>query len=187
MRHGNRVSADVLRDAARLARRDVRLADDIEQRGFAVVNVAHDGDHRCARFELLRLVLHVEFDLLDRRVDDAAAALAFFHFKPETVFGAKLLGDFLVNRLVHIGENAQLHQIGDDLERLLLELRGKFAHDNRRFDDDDFGGRRGDKFRLRRREPVLCGPLLAAAGPVCRPVWLAFPLLTAIWPGRLSR
>ena len=126
------------------------LANHVEQRRFAVVNVAHDGDDRRARFELFRLVLDVEFDFLDRRVNHAAAALAFFHFKPETVFGAKLLGDFFVNRLVHVGKNAQFHQIGDDLERLLLELRGEFAHDNRRFDDDDFAGRGRDKFGLRR-------------------------------------
>jgi hypothetical protein len=53
----------------------------------------------------------------------AGPTLAFFHFKTETVFRAKLLGDFFVNRLVHRGENAEFHQIGDDLERLLLQLR----------------------------------------------------------------
>ena len=67
-----------------------------------------------------RLVLGVEFDFLDGRMNHAGAALAFFHFKTETVFGAKLLGDFFVNRLVHRGKNAKPHQIGDDLERLLL-------------------------------------------------------------------
>ena len=40
------------------------FADDVEQRGFAVVNVAHDGDDRRARLEFLRLVLDVEFDFL---------------------------------------------------------------------------------------------------------------------------
>ena len=94
VRQGNRVSADVLRDAAGLARGDVGLANHVEQRRFAVVNVAHDGDDRRARFELFRFVLDVEFNFFDRRVDHAAAALAFFHFKTETVFGAKLLGVF---------------------------------------------------------------------------------------------
>ncbi len=149
-RHGNRVGADVLRDAAGFTPSDVRLANHIEQRCFAVVNVTHDGHDRRARFELFQFVLDVEFNFFDRRVNHPAAALAFFHFKPETVFRAELLGDFFINRLIHVGKNAQFHQIGDDFERLLLELRGEFAHDNRWFDDDDFAGRRRDKFGRRR-------------------------------------
>ena len=43
------VGADVLRDAAGLARGDVGLADRVEQRGLAVVDVAHDRDDRGAR------------------------------------------------------------------------------------------------------------------------------------------
>ena len=39
------VGADVLRDAAGLAGRDVGLADRVEQLGLAVVDVTHDGDH----------------------------------------------------------------------------------------------------------------------------------------------
>ena len=57
--------------------------------------------------EFLRFVLDVEFDLFDGRVDRAAAALAFFHLEPETVFGAELLRDFFVNRLVDVGKDAQ--------------------------------------------------------------------------------
>jgi hypothetical protein len=43
------VSADVLRDPARLAARDARAADMIEQRRLAVVDVTHHGDDRRAR------------------------------------------------------------------------------------------------------------------------------------------
>ena len=42
--HGDGVGADVLGDAARLARRDVGAADLVEQRRLAVVDVAHDRD-----------------------------------------------------------------------------------------------------------------------------------------------
>jgi predicted TPR repeat methyltransferase len=45
------VRADVLGDAARLAHRHARLADRVEERGLAVVDVAHHGDHRRARHE----------------------------------------------------------------------------------------------------------------------------------------
>ena len=47
------VRADVLRDAARFAGDDVRLADVVEQRRLAVVDVTHDGDDRRTRHELL--------------------------------------------------------------------------------------------------------------------------------------
>ena len=68
------------------------FADHVEQRGLAVVHVAHDGDHRGARLEVLELVLDVQFDLLDRGMDDAAAAFAFFDLEAETVFGANASG-----------------------------------------------------------------------------------------------
>ena len=49
--HGHLVGADVLRDAAGLARRDVGRADGVEQRRLAVIDVAHDGDHGRTRLE----------------------------------------------------------------------------------------------------------------------------------------
>ena len=46
--HFDLIGADVLGDAARLAGHDVGLADGVEQRGLAVVDVAHDGHDRGA-------------------------------------------------------------------------------------------------------------------------------------------
>ena len=51
----DRVRADVLRDAAGFALGDLRLADRVEQRRLAVVDVAHDRDDRRARREVLGL------------------------------------------------------------------------------------------------------------------------------------
>jgi hypothetical protein len=52
------VRADVLRDAAGFAGSDAAGADVVEERGLAVVDVAHDGDHRrprsCSRVVLGR-------------------------------------------------------------------------------------------------------------------------------------
>ena len=48
------VGADVLGDAAGLAGDDVGLADRVEQRRLAVVDVAHDGDDRRPRHEVAR-------------------------------------------------------------------------------------------------------------------------------------
>ena len=150
MWEGNRVRADVLRDAAGLARRDVRLADHVEQRSFAVVNVTHDRDHRRAGLEILGLVVQIHLDFFHRRVNHAAAAFAFFDFEAHAVFGANFLGHGLFNRLVDGGEDARFHQVGDDLEGLLLELIGQFAHHDRRLDADDLriGGQ--GNFGLRR-------------------------------------
>ena len=65
------VGADVLGDAARLAGRHLGLADGVQQRGLAVVDVAHDRDHRGARLELLVGVLELDLGLrLVGGVDD---------------------------------------------------------------------------------------------------------------------
>ena len=57
------VGADVLGDPAGLAGDDLGLADRVEQRGLAVVDVAHDRDHRRAVGEVLVGVV------VDRRLD----------------------------------------------------------------------------------------------------------------------
>ena len=43
------IGADVLRDAAGLARLDIGVADRVEKRGLAVIDMAHDGDDRRSR------------------------------------------------------------------------------------------------------------------------------------------
>src|ERR1039458_7968761 len=66
-------------------------------------------------------------------MDKTAAALALFNLEAEAVLGADALGDRLVNRLVDVRKDAGFHQVGDDLERLLLELVSQFADDDGRF------------------------------------------------------
>ena len=64
------VRADVLRNAARLARNDVRAADAVEQGGLAVVDVAHDDDDRRAGDEfVLGIDVIVNKTVLDRHND----------------------------------------------------------------------------------------------------------------------
>ena len=48
--HLDVIRADVLRDAAGFAVGDVGLADRVEQRRLAVIDVAHDGDHGSALY-----------------------------------------------------------------------------------------------------------------------------------------
>src|SRR5690554_4686400 len=47
------VRTDMLRDAARFSRSDVRLADAIEQRRLSMVDVSHHGDDGCADLAIL--------------------------------------------------------------------------------------------------------------------------------------
>ena len=64
------VCADVLRNAAGLVCGDLGLADRVEQRGLAVVNVTHNDNDRIAGLKLLCLILVlVEQLLLDGNVN----------------------------------------------------------------------------------------------------------------------
>ena len=87
-----------------------------------MVHVAHDGNDRRARSQILSLILDVELHRFDLRVHQPAATLAFFNLKAKAILSANLLGLALVNRLIDILKNAHLHQISDNLKRLLLEL-----------------------------------------------------------------
>ena len=57
------IGADVLGDAAGLARDDLGLADRVEQRGLAVVDVPHDRDDRRAFDEVLFGILELGLDV----------------------------------------------------------------------------------------------------------------------------
>ena len=95
--------------------------------------------------QILQLVLDIQFHFADGGMDDAAAAFALLHLELEAVLGADLLGDRFLDGLVDVRENPRLHQVGNDLEWLLLELVGQFAHHDRWLDRDDrsIGGKGG--------------------------------------------
>jgi len=145
MRHGNGVCADVLCDATGLTGSDVSLANDVQERRLTVVHVAHDGDDGRSKFELVRLVLVFSFNLFNRGVNLALALGALLNLELEAVLGAELDGDGLVHRLVDVGEDAHLHQIGNELEGFALHLIREIADDDGRLHRDDLrvGGQRG--------------------------------------------
>ena len=101
------VGADVLGDAAGLAGHDLGLADGVEQRGLAVVDVAHDRHDRRAVDQVLVGVLELGLGLdVVGRVDDLDLL-------------GELLGEHL-DRLVgeRLGERGHLpqaHELLDDL------------------------------------------------------------------------
>ena len=113
----------MLGDAARLLRHDVGRADGVEQRGLAVIDMAHDGDHRRARLEILGGVLLADEAFLDVGLRHAADRM------PE------LLGDQLggigvdhVGDLVHL---AVFHQIFDDVDATLGHAVGELLNGDR--------------------------------------------------------
>ncbi|MNQ64530.1 hypothetical protein D3C85_789580 [compost metagenome] len=114
------VGADVLGDATRFTGRHLGAANVVEQRGLAMVDVTHDGDHRRARLGLaLELEgfgqLFFQGVLADQR--DLVAQL----------FGHQLRG-FLVEHLVDGHRGAHLEHELDDFRALDRHLRSQFGH-----------------------------------------------------------
>ena len=122
------VGADMLGDAARLGRDDVRLADRIEQRRLAVVDMAHDRDDRRTRLQRLLGIRRVEQPLLDVGGGDAADVMA------------KLFGDDLrgvgVEHVGDLDELAILHEEPDHVDGALRHAVGELLHGDRLGDHD---------------------------------------------------
>ncbi len=126
---GDLVGADVLGDAARFAGHDVGVADGVEQRRLAVVDVAHDGDDRRARNGRAVVVGPVEQAFLDVGFGDALDRVAHF------------LGDELgrvgVERVGQGDHAALTHQQLDDVDGALGHAVGEFL-DGDRLGQHDF-------------------------------------------------
>jgi len=102
------VGADVLRDAAGLAGRHSGVADGVEQARLAVVDVAHDGDDRRPRLEVLGVVdgFLLEVGLFVGRVGD-------LHFAAEV--GGEHLDGLVAQRLRDGDHLAVAHESLDDV------------------------------------------------------------------------
>ncbi len=100
------VRTDVLRDAAGLAGDDVGLANIVEQRGLAVVDMAHDGDNRGTRYEVFLGVCFLVYGIGHFGAD-------IFGLEPE-FFGHNIYG-FGVKALVDGYHHADIHTRCDDL------------------------------------------------------------------------
>ena len=120
------VGADVLGDAARLAGDHVGLADGVEDGGLAVVDMAHDRDHRrpgqgVAALLSLLLLQRLHFQFLGHGLLDLVAEI-----------GRDQGRGFDVQGLVEGGEHAELHQRGDNLAGLDAHAFGQVADADRR-------------------------------------------------------
>src|ERR1044071_2109037 len=150
MGDGDGIGADMLGDAAGLFCGDVGFSNDVQEGGFSVIDMAHDGDHRGSRAEVFGLILDVLLHGLGGGMDDAGPALAFPHLEAEAVFRAEFLRRGFVDGLVDVGENAQFHEVGDQLEGFAFELFSQVANDDGRFQRNDLAGGRRNKPGCRR-------------------------------------
>ncbi len=137
------VSADVLGDAAGFAGNDVGLAQCIEQRSFAVVDMAHDGDDRGTRHARLIGVFRTFESFEHVGLGDALHGVA--------VFRRHEFGGVGIDRVVDGRHHAVLHQNLDDVDSAARHAIGEFG------DRDGFRNR--DVARTCRRRRFL----LAAA------------------------
>ena len=143
----------MLGDAAGLAGHDIGAADRVEQRGLAVVDMAHDGHHRRARLQRFGRV-HVRFALdVDIGFGDAIDAVAEFLDQQ--------LGGVLVDRLGDRDGRSHLEQRLDEVGAALAHALGELL-DGDRFGNVDvailLGGRAG----------LLMGALFLLAGAAKR-------------------
>ena len=122
-RQFNGIGADMLGNAASLTRRDVSMAQRIEQTGFAMVDMAHDGHNRRTRQQ--------------RGVGIFLAFQAHFHVGIGNPAGlvAKLgdhqLGGVGVNHLRDVRHHAHLHQGTHHLVAARGHTVGQFLHGDR--------------------------------------------------------
>src|SRR6185437_7918777 len=118
---GDVICADVLRDATGFTRDDVRLADVVEQRRLAVVDVTHDRHDRRTRNQILGLIGDFGARVGNRVVG--------FTHRLESELARDELDLIEVEALIDRDHQSEiLHREGDDLRGRNLEARSQLAH-----------------------------------------------------------
>lgn len=105
-----------------LARDNLGVADRVQQRCLAVVNVTHDRDDRRPRFQIFGLVLDLVDHLFNVGVGHAVHGVAEF-FDDQ-------LGCIGVDGLVLSDHHTHLHQRFDNIAHTLGHTVGQFGYDN---------------------------------------------------------
>ena len=126
------VGANMLGDAAGLTRGHLGAANVIQQRGFTVVNVAHDSHHRRSLQGLRLLLLHLVIGEGLRIIQGGNNRLVTHFFNHDH-------GRVLIQRLVDGDHLPQLHEVLDNLRGLDRHLVRKLCHRDglRHMDLDD--------------------------------------------------
>ncbi len=152
----NLVGTDVLGDAARLAGGHLGLADHIQQRGLAVVDMPHDRDHRRTLDHILLEILELRLDLdVVGGVDDLDLLVELVGQHLDRVVGERL------RERRHLAEH---HQLLDHLGYRHAEILRDILDRGSGVDADLVG--RLHRGRVDRRDRVVVGaaPAPSAAG-----------------------
>jgi hypothetical protein len=121
----NLVRANVLRNAAGFPLRYVGGADGIEQLGLAVVDVAHDGDHRRPWLGV-RVCLRLDAAGLEVLALATEGRFLFQRLPAQALGNAS--GGREIDLLIDGGHHAHLHQLLDDLNTCGFQHLGQFAN-----------------------------------------------------------
>ena len=176
------VRADVLGDAAGFAGGHLGAADVVEQRGLAVVDVAHDRDHRRTRGSCRPAVSSTWAS----SASSASSATAAHDGVAE--FLGHQRGGVEIDRLGDRRHDAHLEQRLDHVAALQRELLREVGHGDRVADRDFTHDRRG-----RAREPVRTATGTRLVGVATRGLGLPRALvvrrarseaLRCIWPAK---
>ena len=180
--HLHLIGTDVLGNAAGLTGRHVGVADIVQQRGLAVVDVAHDHHNGSAGDQILLFILGGVDELLLDGDDHFLLHLA-------AQLHGHQGGGIVVDDLAEGGHDAHLHQGLDHLGAGLLHAAGQLAHADLIGDEHLDGGLLGD-LQLQAAQTVLllllalvAGALLTAAltlGVAVLELLLAAPVLLAL-------
>ncbi len=122
------IGADVLRDAAVLARHHVGGAERVQQAGLAMVDVAHDGHHRRSRQKVVVDVLAADepcFDVGLRHALDRVAELRRHQ-----------LGGVGIDHVVDLQHQPLAHEELDDLDPAGGHAAGQLLHGDHVGDND---------------------------------------------------
>src|SRR5512146_1177083 len=122
------IGADMLRDPAGLARRHVGLAQRVEERCLAVIDMAHDGDNRRTLLERVGRIFVALQAELDVGFGDALDLVA--------EFGDHELRGVSVDRLVDGRHHADFHECLDHVAAALGHAVGELLHRDRLGNDN---------------------------------------------------
>ena len=166
------VGTDVLRDAAGLVRLNVRVADAVEQRRLAVVDMAHDRDDRRAELQRLRIIL----DFRDLRRVYLWRQLFARHAEFGSHEGGRIKVDFLVDRR----HDAHHEELLDDFSGRVAHLGREVLDGNRLLQLDVLRMRDLDLRRLLAAALVVAAPAVAIAAEAVRAVVPAAAPIAAV-------
>ena len=125
--HLHLIGADMLGDPARFAAHHISAAQRIEQRGFAMIDMPHDGHDRRTNLERIgsvHVLRNVDFDIAFGHAGDVVAE-----------FGHEQFGGILVDIIAHCRGLTHFEQRLDQIVAAFGHTVGKFAHRDSVWDD----------------------------------------------------